>query len=95
MAIQELNATEIQSVTGAGLFDNLGNGALNPVNGLVNLLTNLDLGGLLTGLVGGVLGLVARPQTLLEAIDLGGIVSVLGSTLSGELNFLLGGLFRR
>lgn len=88
MAIQELNATEICAVSGAGLFGNLGNGALNPVNGLVNLLTNLDLAHGLPNLLAGVLGLVLNPFAALQAIDLGGILSVVFSTLQDELNGL-------
>jgi hypothetical protein len=90
MAIQELNTIEINAVTGAGLFDNLGNGGLNPVNGLVNLLTNLDLGQLVGGLLTGVFGLLANPGALLQAIDLGGILAVVFQTVGDLLGNSLG-----
>lgn len=90
MAIQELNTIEIESVAGGGLFGNIGNGGLNPVNGLTNLLSNLDLGALLGGLLGGVLGLLANPGILLQALDLGGILSVVFETVGDLLGNSLG-----
>lgn len=94
MAIQELNATEVSLVAGAGLFGNIGNGALNPVNGVVNALVNLDLGQVVGGLVAGVVGLLLNPLILFQAVDIGGIVAVLlgGNGLGGDLNALLGGV---
>lgn len=90
MAIQELSAIEIDTVTGAGLFDNLGNGALNPLNGLVNLLVNLNPGQVVGGLLAGVFGLLANPGILLQAIDLGGILSVVTETVGDLLGNSLG-----
>ena len=87
MAIQELNSVELNEVAGALGF-NLGNGALNPINGLVNTLINLDLQNGLPLTLAGVLGAVTNPWILLEAVDLGGILSV-GSALLGDE---LGGL---
>jgi len=88
MAIQELNANEIDLVAGAGLFGNLGNGGLNPVNGVTNLLTNFNPGTFLQLLVAGVVGLLANPFVLFEAVDVSGIVAVLVSTVQDELNGL-------
>lgn len=88
MAIQELNAIEIDQVNGAGLFSSIGNGGLNPVNGLTNLLTNLDLGQVVGGLLAGVIGLLANPGVLFQAIDVGGIVGVLTYTIQDELRGL-------
>lgn len=86
MAIQELNSVEVTEVSGA-LLGNLGNGALNPVNGVSNLLVNLDPGNTLALTLAGVLGLLANPFILFQATDPGGIAAVglgtLGDALGG------------
>lgn len=81
MAIQELNMVEVSEVSGA-LLGNLGNGALNPFNGLSNLLTNLDAPLVLGGLLAGIFGLLANPFILFQATDPGAVVAVGVETVS-------------
>jgi len=82
MAIQELNVVEINEVAGAL---NLGNSALDPINGVTNLLTNLNPGTFLQLAVAGVVGLLAYPYVIFEAVDVGGVAGVLSGLPAQEL----------
>lgn len=87
MAIQQLDALEVSEVSGA-LLGNLGNGALNPVNGVSNLLINLEPGNTLALTLAAVIGLLANPLILLEATRPGDIAAVLLGTLGDALGGL-------
>lgn len=89
MAIQELNMVEVNEVSGA-LLGNLGNGAINPLNGITNLLVNFDAPLVLGGALAGLLGLLANPFILFQATDPGAVVAVISTTIGDLLGGSLG-----
>lgn len=89
MAIQELNAVEMSEVSGA-LLGNLGNGGLNPVNGISNTLINIAAGETLALALAGIFALLANPFILFQATDPGGVAAVGLGTLGDLLGNSLG-----